>query len=269
MYQRMVSRRDPWLEMKSIELWQGDYRVFNDLNLQLRKGENVVILGPNGSGKSSLIKLISRELYPVIKDGSYFKLFGKTSIDLINTRKRIGILTKDIESRTPSNMLVSNIVLSGFTGSIGINKRKHLNQNKYDSVSLLLKMMDLDKVASKKFVELSDGQKRRVLLARSIINNPEIIILDEPTITLDLYAKYKLIRILINLSEKNSNLVLVTHQIENINRVINRVILLKDGVIIADDIPDKIMRSDIISDLFETPLTIIRNKNHWNAIPSY
>jgi len=258
----------PWLEMKNIEAWVGGNRVFNDLNLNLLNGQNTVVLGPNGSGKSSLIKLISRELYPVVKENSSFRLFGSATIDLIKIRKRIGILTNGIETRTPQECVGRDIILSGFLGSIGINKREFLSESMYTKLEEIIKLMSLEAIAYKSFRELSDGQKRRLLLARTLINNPDILILDEPTNAIDLKAKHQLLASFRKLCKNGKTILLVTHQIDNVIKEFNRIVLMKNGKIIEDGKPFEILRSDLLSDLFETPLEVICTRNHWQILPA-
>lgn len=88
----------PYLELQAVETWLGPRKVFENLSLQFHRGEHTVVLGPNGSGKSSLIKLLSRELYPVVKPGSRLRIFGSTTVNLWELRRRIGMVSPDLQS---------------------------------------------------------------------------------------------------------------------------------------------------------------------------
>jgi ABC-type molybdenum transport system ATPase subunit/photorepair protein PhrA len=98
----------------------GPRRVFRNLSLDLRLGEHTVILGPNGAGKSALIKLLSREIYPVVKPGSRLRIFGEETVNLWDLRRRVGMVSPDLQTRTSGTVPAADVVLSGFFGSVGI-----------------------------------------------------------------------------------------------------------------------------------------------------
>ena len=94
-----------YLELEAVEAWLGPRRVFEDLSLRLHRGENTVVLGPNGSGKSSLVKLLSREIYPVVKSGSCLRIFGSETVNLWALRGRIGLVSRTCRPPTSAGCL--------------------------------------------------------------------------------------------------------------------------------------------------------------------
>ena len=107
---------DYWLEAKNVSCIKNGYEVVKDLNLKLRYGENVILLGPNGSGKSSLLELINRNIYPVIKKDTVFKIFNKELINIWELRKRISVVNYDVKSRINPNLKVIDLIISGLYG---------------------------------------------------------------------------------------------------------------------------------------------------------
>lgn len=124
--------------MKGVEAWLGPRQVFRNLSLTLFKGENTVVLGPNGAGKSSLIRLISRELYPVVREGSWLRLFGSETINLWTLRSRIGVLSQDQHSTYRGDVRAFDVVLSGFFGSVGLGRSQQPTSQQRQRVAKLM-----------------------------------------------------------------------------------------------------------------------------------
>ena len=112
----------PYFEVQAVEAWLGLRKVFENLSVQFQRGEHAVVMGPNGSGKSSFIKLISRELYPVVKPGSALRLFGSETVNLWQLRRRIGLVSQDLQAGYVGRVPAADVVLSGFFGSVGIGR---------------------------------------------------------------------------------------------------------------------------------------------------
>ena len=256
-----------WLEIKNGEVYIENKKLFNELNLFLKLGENAVIIGPNGSGKSTLLNLINRTIYPIVKQDSYIKIFGKKNINIWELRSLIGFLNKDIELRIKPKAKILNVVLSGYLGKIEISssEAKRISHKQKDAFNLLEKF-DLINHASQDFSSLSDGQKRKLILARSLINNPKVLVLDEPTTNLDIKSKYSLTTLLNKLKIDGITILQVTHDISSINSYDDKVILLKDFKIVASGSPIDILTSDNISKLFDTNLEVVNNDNFWQII---
>jgi len=247
----------PYLDMQAIEAWRGNTVVFEDLSLRLWPGEHTVILGPNGSGKSSLIKLISRELYPVVKPGSWLRLFGSQTVNLWDLRARIGLVSQDLQSQYAGRVLARDVVLSGFFGSVGLGRHHQPSKDQHQRVAELMDECDLQDLAERPYGQLSDGQRRRLLLARALVHVPEVLVLDEPTNGLDLKAKHQLLNHWRRLARAGTTLLLVTHQLDTIIPEISRCVLLKQGAVFADGPATDLLQQGPLSALFDTPLQIL------------
>ena len=242
--------------------------VFRNISLDLRLGEHTAILGPNGAGKSALIKLLSREIYPVVKPGSRLRIFGRESVNLWDLRRRIGMVSPDLQARIPGTVPVSDVVLSGFFGSVGIGRSQQPTDTQRLRVGKLINGLGLEPLAARPFHQLSDGQRRRVLLARALVHDPELLVLDEPTNALDLQARHQFLAILRGLAQSGTTVLLVTHQIEVIIPEITRCVLLREGLVVCDGPADAVLREGPLSTLFDTPLQVCAAGGYRQAFPA-
>ncbi len=246
----------------------GPRLVFNDLSLRLLVGENTVILGPNGAGKSALIKLLSREIYPVVKPCSWLRIFGDETVNLWDLRARIGLVSQDLETGYVGSVAGSDVVLSGFFGSVGIGRSQQPSAVQRERVEELLSQLGLEELAERPFRQLSDGQRRRLLLARALVHKPQVLVLDEPSNGLDLKAKHELLANLRCLAKTGTTLLLVTHQIETIIPEISRCVLLQQGRVLGDGPIDEILQDAPLSCLFNTPLRVNKVAGYRQVFPA-
>ncbi|QPN68413.1 ABC transporter ATP-binding protein [Synechococcus sp. CBW1006] len=258
----------PYLELEAVEVWLGPRRVFDDLSLQLHLGEHTVILGPNGSGKSSLIKLLSRELYPVVRPGSRLRIFGSETVNLWQLRGRIGLVSQDLQAGYVGRVPAADVVLSGFFGSVGIGRSQQPTLPQRQRVAELMEQLGLADLVERPYAQLSDGQRRRLLLARALVHNPEVLVLDEPTNGLDLQAKHQLLAILRQLAQSGTTLLLVTHQIEAILPEISRAVLLNQGRVVNEGPADALLQDAPLSALFDTPLKVCTANGYRQVVPA-
>ncbi len=253
--------RNPWLEIESLEVWDNKNKIFNNLTLNLYKGQNTIILGPNGAGKSAIVGLINRTIYPVYKNSSNFKLFGSKEIDIWNIRSKIGLISTEIDQRISGKDRVRTIVSSGLYQSFSLQNKNKTNKLEEKLVSDLLDKFSLQSLSNKEYRYLSDGQKRRVLLARSMINKPEVLVLDEPTSKLDIKSKIILFKCLRKLMINGTTLLLITHDLNSITKDYSRIVFLKAGEIIRDGSQSELLNSRNLSELFEIKLKLEKHKN--------
>jgi len=246
----------PYLEMRSVEAWLGPRPVFLDLSLELHRGEHTVILGPNGAGKSALIKLLSREIHPVVKSGSWLRIFGSERVNLWDLRRRIGLVSQELQAGYLPWVPAADVVLSGFFGSVGLGRSQASSAAQRHRVAELMDRLDLADLAARPFGHLSDGQRRRLLLARALVHDPEVLVLDEPTNGLDLKARHQLLGILRQLARDGTTLLLATHRIEAIVPEIRRCVLLRGGALAGDGPVEALLRDEPLSVVFDTPLRV-------------
>lgn len=258
----------PYLELQAVEAWLGPRPVFRDLSLALHLGEHTVVLGPNGSGKSSLIRLLSRELYPVVKPGSALRIFGSATVNLWSLRARMGLVSADLQAAYGGGVPAEQVVLSGFFGSVGIGRSQVATPAQRRRVAALLAELGLERLAGRPFGQLSEGQRRRLLLARALVHRPELLVLDEPTNGLDLRARHQLLALLRQLARSGTTLLLVTHQIEAIIPEVRRCVLLREGAVVGDGPAAALLADEPLSSLFGTPLRVLEAGGWRQVLPA-
>jgi len=251
-----------WFEAKNINCFKNGFRVIKDLNLKIAYSENVILIGPNGSGKSSLIEVINRNIYPVITNESKLKIFGKELINLWELRKRISTVNNDIKNRINPNLQVFDLILSGLYGRYCFISNK--SERDLYKVESIIKNMKISNLSKKKFSYLSDGEKQITLIARALINKPDILILDEPIANLDYNSKFFVVDKINDLSKLNTSILCVTHDISTITKIYDRVIMLKDGMIIADGHQNKVINSENLNKLYSIQVEVTKNNGLWN-----
>ena len=250
-----------WFEARNINCYKNGFRVIKNLNLKISYSENIILIGPNGSGKSSLIEVINRNIYPVVANNSSIKIFDKELINLWELRKRISTVTNDIKNRIDPNLQVYDLILSGLYGRFCYISNKTQSDNY--NVENIMKNMNIAHLSKKKFYYLSDGEKQISLIARALINRPNILILDEPISNLDYKSKFLVIDKINELSKLNTKILCVTHDITMITKIYDRVIMLKEGEIIADGDQDKIINNKNLKMLFGIDVNVIKNNGFW------
>ena len=254
--------KDYWLEAKNISCFKNGYEVVKNLNLKLTYTENVILIGPNGSGKSSILELINRNIYPVIKEDSVFKIFNEELINIWELRKKLSIVNYDIKKRINPKLKVFDLITSGLYGKYC--KISYKTERDDSLVENLINKMFLTKISQKYFFNLSEGEKQIVLIARALIKKPEILILDEPITNLDLKSKFYVIDQINELTKLNSKIICITHDLSIITEIYNRIIMLKDRMIIADGTQSETMNNKNINNLFDINIEVIKHKGNWH-----
>jgi len=251
-----------WFEAKNINCFKNGCKVIKNLNLKIANSENVILIGPTGSGKSSLIEVINRNIYPVEANESILKIFDKELINVWELRKRISTVNNDIKNRINPNLQVFDLVLSGLYGKYCYISNK--SERDHYKVESLMENMNISSLSKKYFSYLSDGEKQISLIARALIKKPNILILDEPIANLDYKSRFFVVDKINELSNLNTKIFCVTHDISTITEIYDRVIMLKDGKIIADGHQNKVINSENLNKLYSIQLEVNNNNGIWN-----
>ena len=257
------------IEIRDATIWRGTTCVFEHLNLEIEQHERVAVLGPNGSGKTTLLKTINRELYPVVREGSYVRILGKDNWNVWELRRRIGVVSNDLHQRYTPTTSALEVVVSGFHSSIGVHgilsQRVTGDQVEAARATLVeLGVGDLEKTPLK---HMSSGQQRRCLLARALVHDPATLILDEPTSGLDFAASFDYLARIRELARAGRNIVIVTHHLNEIPPEVDRVILLQEGRVAADGSKAQVLTSAQLSDVYETPIRVTEVDGYYLAYP--
>lgn len=251
-----------WFEGRNICCIKNGFQVVRDLNLKLKYNENVMLIGPNGSGKSSLIELINRNIYPVLNENTILKIFNDELINIWKLRKKISTVNQEVKTRINPNTRVIDLIISGLYGRFC--KIPNTTENDISSVKALIKKINIVHLSERFYSHLSEGEKQIVLIARALINKPEILILDEPTNNLDLKSKFYVMDQIDKLSMSNTNIICITHDISMLTRIYDRIIMLKDRMIIADGKPKEVLNSKNINYLFDIDINLIEREGMWH-----
>ena len=222
----------------------------------------MILLGPNGTGKSSLIDLINRNLYPIKEKNSSLKIFDKELINLWDLRKKISTVNNEIRKRINPEVKIFDLILSGLYGKYCLIRNK--SERDIFLTENIINEINIDNLSQKRFSSLSEGEKQIVIIARALVNNPQILILDEPTVNLDYRSKFYVIDKINTLSKKNVNIFCITHDISMITKIYNRIIMLKDGKIIADGNQSKVLNTNNINRLYGIDVEVIYDRKAWN-----
>ncbi|WP_455923149.1 ABC transporter ATP-binding protein [Pseudomonas putida] len=244
------------IELNQVTAFQQQTRVFHQLSLHIGYNERVAILGPNGAGKSTLLKLINREIYPVERPESYLRLFGHETFNLWDLRAKIGFVSQDMQEDYTPHTSALDVVISGFFGAMGTHAHLQPTAEQVERARELLGQLGMQIDEQRMFQRLSTGQKRRLLLARALVHNPRALILDEPTSGLDMGASLSLLSLMRDFCHDDRAMIITTHHIDEIIPEIERVILISQGLVVADGPKAQVLTSERLSELYRTPLQV-------------
>ncbi|WP_421865962.1 ABC transporter ATP-binding protein [Motiliproteus sp.] len=253
-------KRQLIVEITNVSAYREDLQVFDDLSFCLQPQQRVAILGPNGSGKSSLLKLISREIYPVVRPNSYVRLYGSETVNLWELRRKIGLVSHDLQTGYTPYSTGLEVVVSGFFGAIGAHTHLQPSPQQLDEARAAIASLGVSELEERMYQRMSTGQQRRFLLARALIHQPELLIMDEPTAGLDIGAAFQLLTTLRQLCRAERSLLLATHHVEEIIPEIERVVLISNGKILADGPKAEVLNSDNLSRLYGLELRLQQSR---------
>ncbi len=257
----------PFLRMRGVTAWRGRTRVFDDLDLVIPMGTSAAILGPNGAGKSTLLKLLSREILPEHRDDPPIRLFGRARWNVWELRARLGIVSHDLQAEFRRRSTGMEVALSGFRSTIGVWPHQRFSESERELAAGALERMGVGGLADRPFEVMSTGEQRRVLLARALVHDPDVLVLDEPTSGLDPKACFQYLELVRGLMQDGRTVVLVTHHIHEIPPEIDRAILLSRGRVVADGPKVEVLVDDRLSEVFDTPLRVVHANGFFQVLP--
>ena len=243
-------------EIKNANVWRGDTLALKDFSLSLVHGQSVAILGPNGAGKSTFLKLLTGEVRPAAEPVTRCRLFNEELWSLMEIRHRIGVVMPEEVSRFDTEELTRDAVLSSLRGAYGRTRDMRFSGLEKAKAAESMMLMGVSSLAEREFGTLSSGERRRILIARALVHEPEVLVLDEPSTALDFSAALQLGSTLRSLIQAGRDLILVTHHPAEIPPEIERVILLKEGRIFADGNKRNIITRAHLNELYHADLTV-------------
>src|ERR1700731_1481592 len=238
--------------------------ALDDISLRIEAGKHVCILGPNGCGKSTLIKTITRECYPVVREGSSISILGRERWNIFELRSLLGIVSPDLLGACTTDATGRDVVLSGFFSSTRIFPHHHPDPAQLALADRALERMGVAHLAGRAVARMSSGEAKRTLIARALVHDPRALLFDEPSNALDIAAQLQLRAAMRELAQSGIAILLVTHHVSEIIPEIERVIFLRDGRIIADGGKNEVLSSERISGLFGIPLRIVQQDGYFH-----
>ena len=238
--------------------------ALDDLTLQVSVDEHVAILGPNGCGKSTLIKTISRECYPVAREGSSMSILGEKSWNVFELRSLLGIVSNDLMSSCSGDASGLDVVLSGFFSSTRIFPNHTVDPEHRNLAQTALEQLGVAHLTERAVQEMSSGEAKRVLIARALVHKPRTLLFDEPSNSLDILAQHELRETMRSLAKSGIGIILVTHELLDIVPEIERVVLMSKGRIVLDGRKEDVLQVEVLSKVFGLKVELGRHDGYYN-----
>lgn len=229
----------------------------------IQEGERVVVLGPNGSGKSTLVKLLTREMMPLWREEPPVLFRGNPRAELRLIQQTVGVVSTSFADQFTGNRRVLEVALGGYFGTIGVPYHITPAPEQIEGARAALREVGIERLADRTLSTLSTGQARRALVARALINAPDVLVFDEPCIGLDPEAIWNLRQTFSALANSGHTLLMVTHDVADIMPEFDRVVFLKDAHIVADAPKEELLTTQNLRDLFSVPVTLVRDQGRY------
>lgn len=245
------------IRMRDVSWARGERTILRDINWEVKEGEQWAILGLNGSGKTSLLNIVTGYQYPTRGEVEVLGYrFGQASLP--EMRRHIGFVSSALDQfhDTLQTETVEDVIVSGKFATIGLYDA--VTREDRDQTEALMESFRLQAVKGKRYATLSQGEKRKTLIARALMANPKLLILDEPTVGLDLLAREEVLSLIEQVVSRPCHVLYVTHYIEEIVGSITHVLLLQDGRIAAAGRKEDVLTDERLSAAFRLHMRV-----HW------
>ena len=253
------------LELVDVTVRRGDSVLLDRVSWTVEEDERWVVLGPNGAGKTTLLQIASAQLFPT--QGSVDVLEERLgSVDVFELRPRIGLTSAALAERIPRHETVHDVVVSAAYGVLG-RWREMYDDLDHDRAESLLRELGAKHLAPRTFGTLSEGERKRVQIARALMSDPELLLLDEPAAGLDLGGREDLVSTLSMLAYDPDSpaTVLVSHHVEEIPPGFTHALMLRQGRVVAAGLLDQTITEQHLSATFGMPLTVSHEDGRWAA----
>ncbi|MFM6974748.1 MAG: ABC transporter ATP-binding protein [Agromyces sp.] len=254
------------IDLQDVTVLRDDRPILNHLSWTVNSDERWVILGPNGAGKSTLLQLSSASMFP--SAGSVHVLDERLGeVDLSELRPMIGYVSSAMARKLQRTETVLDTVL---TAAYAVTGRWHESYDQLDErrARRVLAEWKLDALADRTFGSLSDGEQKRVQIARAVMTDPELLLLDEPAASLDLGAREEFLQMMGGFAQSRTSpaIVMVTHHVEEIPAGFTHALLLKNGNVIATGEIDQVLTSENLSVTYDLTISLSRTDGRYRAV---
>ena len=249
---------DKALELRNVSVVRDGNPILRSVDLDIYKGENVAVIGPNGSGKTTLIKLLRGDIRPYYdeENPALMRIFGQDRWNLFEVRGRMGVVSMDLQNMFNSDTKVHEVICSGFFNSLDVFRNHEVTQDMVAAVYRSAVMMGIEDLLDREIENLSLGEMRRALIARAMVTDPDLLVLDEPMTGLDIVMKSKFRSMFDILIERGVSIVMITHELTDIPVSVRRVVMIRDGTVFADGDKSELLTDDNVSQLYGTDIKV-------------
>jgi len=241
---------DLLIDLRSVSLRRGDYTLVGPLDWAVELDERWVVIGPNGAGKTSLLRIAAATEHP--SSGAAYVLGERLGrVDVSELRARIGLSSSVLAQRVPTDEVVRDLVVSAGYSVLG-RWREQYEDVDYQRAVDMLESLGAEHLAERTYGTLSEGERKRVLIARALMTDPELLLLDEPAAGLDLGGREELVARLADLAADPDApaLVLVTHHVEEVPPGFSHCLMLSEGQVVASGLLPDVLTAQNLSTTF-------------------
>ncbi len=253
------------LEFADVTLTRSGQQLLSSVSWLVEEDERWVVLGPNGAGKTTLLSIAAAVLHPT---SGYAEVLGEMlgAVDVFELRPRIGLASAVLGEQIPPDERVRDVVLTAAYAVLGRWRESYQGMDKAQA-DQLLDQMGIGHLAGRTFGTLSEGERKRAQIARALMTDPELLLLDEPAAGLDLGAREGLVATLDELARDPHApaMVLVTHHVEEIPPAMTHALLLRGGAVVAAGPVEQTLTEPLLSECFGRPLRVERRDGRWSA----
>ena len=256
---------DPVLELADVTVKRGQATLIEGVDWTVEEDERWVVLGPNGAGKTTLLQIASAQIHPTSGvAGILGEVLG--TVDVFELRPRIGLTSAAIAEKIPRDERVHDVVVSASYAVIG-RWREHYDALDHQRAQELLTELGAGHLADRTFGTLSEGERKRVQIARSLMTDPELLLLDEPAAGLDLGGREDLVSTLsvLAMDESSPATILVSHHVEEIPPGFTHALLMRGGRVVAAGPLEHVMTEEVVSATFGMPMRLTHEDGRWAA----
>ncbi|MCW2818109.1 MAG: transporter ATP-binding protein [Marmoricola sp.] len=244
------------LELADVTVRRGASTLLDGVDWAVEEDERWVVLGPNGAGKTTLLQLCSAQIHPT---SGVVGILGEVvgTVDLFELRPRIGVTSAAVAERIPRHELVRDVVVSASYGVVGRWREKY-DELDHERAAELLTEVGAGALVDRTFGTLSEGERKRTLIARALMTDPELLLLDEPAAGLDLGGREDLVSTLSTLAmdEFSPATVLVSHHVEEIPPGFTHALMLREGAVVAAGPIPHVLTAEVLSETFGMRLAL-------------
>ena len=248
--------RTPLVEFENATVRRGGRDILSVEHLRIDRGERIAILGPNGAGKSTLVNVVTRQVLPLYAEPAPVRWLGRDRLETAELRRLCGVVSSREQWTLDVHLSVGEVVTAAIYGTLAIPPSTEVDDTDRAAAERAIDAVGLAGFEARDLTSLSTGEARRAAIARALVHEPQVLILDEPTAGLDPTAAYDLRRTVRDLAQRGVTLVLVTHHLEDIIPEVDRVVLVAGGRVVADGPKGELLTSSVISDLYNIPVTV-------------